>query len=135
VGLTAKATFSLANTSSFLSKIATGAQQGVMDAANAGFSISTSIVPRDTGALADSITIKNGSDASSAWAAWGPDIFYMFYVEFGTGRRGQESPLHGPGPYKESWPGMVPEPYMRPALDELAGSYLDIVATAIRSAL
>ena len=102
----------------FLAKVATGAQEGVLAAANAGYQISNGIVPRDTGALADSITVSQGGDSDSAWAAWGPDIFYMFYVEFGTGRRGQESPLHGPGPYTESWPGMVPEPYMRPALAE-----------------
>ena len=135
MGLRATATFGANNMSAYLAQIAAGAQQGVLDAANAGYAISQSIVPRETGDLAASITVTSGSDATSAWASWGPNIYYMFYVEFGTGRRGAESAMAGPGPYEMSWPGMTPRAYMRPALDELQGSALDIVATSIRSAL
>lgn len=136
MGLRCTATFKAANMSGYLVKIAAGAQQGVLDAANAGYAISQAIVPRETGDLAADITVKSGSDTTSTWAAWGPDsIPYRFYVEFGTGRRGAESAMAGPGPYEMSWPGMTPRAYMRPALDELQGSALDIVGTSIRSAL
>lgn len=118
-----------------LAKIAAGATQGVQDAAQAGMNISLAIVPRDTGELADSIQMQTGGDDSSAWAAWGPNTFYDFYVEYGTGKRGAASALAGPGPYSSTWPGQAPEPYMRPAMDEISGQVLDIVGGAIKSVL
>ena len=39
------------------------------------------------------------------------------YVEFGTGIRGAAGPGSGPYPYSTTWPGMSPQPYLRPALD------------------
>lgn len=39
------------------------------------------------------------------------------FVEFGTGVRGQESPGAGPFEYDQNWPGMIAQPYIRPALD------------------
>lgn len=40
------------------------------------------------------------------------------FVEYGTGAAGAASPGAGPGPYNENWPGMVAQPYLRPAYDE-----------------
>jgi len=135
MGLRATASFKPGDIAGLVSRVAAGAQQGALTAAQAGQAISLAIVPRDTGALADSIDLKSGVDGASAWASWGPDIFYMFYVEFGTGRRGAASAEAGPGPYDENWAGMTPRPYMRPALDEIAPQVVDIVADAIKDAL
>jgi hypothetical protein len=136
MGLRATATFKPTNQAAFVAKIAAGATQGVLNAAQAGYAISQAIVPKVTGDLATDITVKSGADDTSAWAAWGPDsIPYRFYVEYGTGKRGAESAQAGPGPYKESWPGMTPRPYQRPAMDEINGQVLDIVASSIKSAL
>lgn len=39
------------------------------------------------------------------------------YIEWGTGRRGADSPGAGPYPYNPNWPGMAARPFLRPALD------------------
>lgn len=39
------------------------------------------------------------------------------FVEFGTGRRGAGSTGAGPWTYNLDWPGMIAQPYLRPALD------------------
>lgn len=76
------------------------------------------IVPVDTGALKESIHTATvelvGSVVQGSVVADEP---YAAYVEFGTGQRGAASPGAGPGPYSESWPGQMAQPYMRPALD------------------
>lgn len=46
------------------------------------------------------------------------------YVEFGTGRRGAGSIGAGPYEYNVEWPGMVAQPYIRPAIDEGRGRIL-----------
>jgi HK97 gp10 family phage protein len=136
MGLGVTASFRAGNTAAVISRVAAGATQGVLNAAQAGQAISQAIVPVRTGALRDDITVKQGADDSSAWAAWGPDsVRYRFYVEYGTGKRGAESPQAGPGPYRMDWPGMTPRPYMRPALDEIQPQVLDIVADAVKSVL
>lgn len=45
------------------------------------------------------------------------------FVEFGTGQRGDPSV-----PHRQDWPGMYPQPYMRPAFDENRGSAIDLFA-------
>lgn len=136
MGLTARVSWKPSATAAFVAKVAAGATQGALNAAQAGQSISQAVVPKVTGDLAADITVKSGADDSSAWAAWGPDsIPYRFYVEFGTGKRGAESAQAGPGPYKMSWPGMTPRPYQRPAMDELRGQVVDILAAEIKDAL
>jgi hypothetical protein len=136
MGLTCRASFKAANASAFVSRFQGAAAQGALDAATAGQAISVAIVPKVTGDLAADITVKSGASDSGAWAAWGPDsVPYRFYVEYGTGKRGAASAMAGPGPYKLSWPGMTPRPYMRPAQDELTPQVLDIIANSIRGAL
>jgi hypothetical protein len=51
-------------------------------------------------------------------------------VEFGTGRRGASSAGAGPYSYDPNWPGMVAQPYMRPALDTARPQILAAFAEA-----
>ena len=79
------------------------------------------IVPVDTGDLEASgavDTVDNGSAVVST-VSFGTD--HAAYVEFGTGQRGAGSPGAGPYPYNPDWPGMVAQPYLRPALDSSRG--------------
>ena len=132
MGLRSSASFKPADISGMLGRIAAGAQQGVQNVAQAGQAISQSIVPVVTGELRGDITVKQGSDDTSAWAAWGPDsVPYRYYVEYGTGKRGAASADAGPGPYGDT-AGMAPQPYQRPAMDEISGQVVDIVADAVK---
>lgn len=135
MGLRATATFKARDTSSVLNKIAAGAANGVLEVATQGQALSQLYAPKDTGALAESIQVKSELNATSAQASWGPDVPYDVFVEFGTGQRGAASAEAGPGPYDPNWPGMVPQPYMRPSLDELKGTALETIATAIKTEL
>jgi HK97 gp10 family phage protein len=75
------------------------------------------IVPVDTGELQESIhseTVWAGTKVTGTIQADAP---HAAFVEFGTGQRGAASPGAGPYPYSSTWPGMVAQPYMRPALD------------------
>jgi HK97 gp10 family phage protein len=82
--------------------------------------------PVDTGALRDSIatTIVESDKAIRGYVA--PGMSYAGYVEFGTGRRGAASAGAGSGPYDPNWPGMVAQPYMRPAVDESHEAVMDL---------
>lgn len=92
--------------------------------------------PRRTGRLADSIAVEVIDGDVQMSATVGPrGVDYDFYVEFGTGRRGAGSAGAGPYPYKESWPGMAAQPYMRPAIDESRDAILDLFASNITPAL
>jgi hypothetical protein len=135
MGLRATATFKARDISGTLEKIATGAANGVLEVATQGQALSQLYAPVDTGALRESIQVKSDLGETSAQASWGPDVPYDVYVEFGTGKRGAASADAGPGPYDPNWPGMVPEPYQRPALDELRGTALDTIAASIKSEL
>lgn len=75
------------------------------------------ICPVDTGALQASIhaTVADGDKTVVGTIA--ADVPYAAFVEYGTGRRGASSPGAGPYPYTLSWPGMVAQPFLRPALD------------------
>jgi HK97 gp10 family phage protein len=130
--ISAKATFNAANVSGLLSKIAAGAVAGVTEAGQQTLAIEQALTPVATGALRDSETCVVTQDATSVEARVGPQgIFYDEYVEYGTGRRG------GPAPYAhvETWAGMSPEPYARPAMDEITPQVAGIVADAIKDAL
>lgn len=72
------------------------------------------IVPVDTGDLRDSGHVEAVSDIQAAVVF---DSDHAVYVEYGTGQRGAASPGAGEGPYDPNWPGMVAQPYLRPALD------------------
>ena len=82
--------------------------------------------PVDTGALRDSIQSEVNDTGKTVVGTVTAGVRYAAYVEFGTGRRGSESPGAGPGPYKLSWPGMSAQPYLRPAMDEMRGLVLDL---------
>jgi hypothetical protein len=54
------------------------------------------------------------SDTSAAVVFDSP---HAAYVEYGTGQRGEASAGAGDGPYDPNWPGMVAQPFLRPATD------------------
>ena len=54
------------------------------------------------------------------------DAPYAAYVEYGTGVRGAASPGAGEGPYDPNWPGMVAQPYLRPALDTARPAIVEV---------
>ena len=135
MGISARCTLSRGDVAGIVGRVGAGVTAGVSAAATQGQAISQAIVPVQTGDLRDDITVKEGSDDQSAWAAFGPDFIpYRFFVEYGTGQRGASSPGAGDGPYGNT-AGMTAQPYQRPAMDELAPQVLDIVAEAVRDAL
>jgi hypothetical protein len=135
MGLRATAAFKARDISGTLEKIATGAANGVLEVATQGQALSQLYAPVLTGELRESIQVASELGETSAEARFGPTVPYSPYPEFGTGRRGAASADAGPGPYDPDWPGMVPEPYQRPALDELRGTALDTIAASIKSEL
>lgn len=86
--------------------------------------------PVDTGALRESITTEVDASGSTVVGKVGPHMFYASFVEYGTGRRGDPAV-----PHNQDWPGMAPQPFMRPALDENKGTILDVFKGNIRTAL
>ena len=88
--------------------------------------------PVDTGALRDSIAQETHDEANGVSGSVSAGMFYATYVEFGTGRRGDPA---APYAHVESWPGMVAQPYMRPAFDENKSAVVDLFATEIGAAL
>lgn len=90
--------------------------------------------PVDTGALRDSITSKITETAKTIVATVDAGMPYAGYVEFGTGIRGSETG-NGPFPYNPSWPGMVAQPFMRPAMDDTRETIRDYFASNIAVAL
>ena len=91
--------------------------------------------PVDTGELQGSITTEIIPTDSSVRSATAPHTSYAAYVEFGTGQRGAESPGAGDGPYSPNWPGMVAQPYMRPAVDETRETIADLFRSQLSLAL
>lgn len=91
--------------------------------------------PVDTGALRDSITIETSEGESTASARVGPHMPYADFVEYGTGVRGAGSPGAGKGPYSSTWPGMVAQPYMRPAFDENKEPIKDLFRSNLATSL
>jgi hypothetical protein len=85
------------------------------------------IVPVDSGELRDSGHVVLNTDGATVLTTVQFDAGHAAYVEFGTGVRGAASEGAGPYPYDPAWPGMVAQPYLRPALDatrpELLGEY------------
>lgn len=84
--------------------------------------------PFRTGELMESgqcTTEDNGSEVVSTVAFTSG---HAAFVEFGTGRRGAEAGGGGPPAegswFDPDWPGMHPQPYLRPALDSSRGEVL-----------
>ena len=92
------------------------------------------ICPVDTGALRESITTEV-EEGKTVVGRVSPHVPYAVYVEFGTGIRGAASPGAGKGPYSDTWPGMVAQPYMRPALDGNRKAVEDLFRNEIALAL
>jgi HK97 gp10 family phage protein len=83
------------------------------------------ICPVDTGELRDSIIAREiVNDGQRIIGAVVATAGHAAFVEFGTGARGAASAGAGPFSYTMSWPGMVAQPYMRPALDIARGGVL-----------
>lgn len=59
---------------------------------------------------------------------------HNFYVEYGTGLRGEASAGAGDGPYDLNWPGMDALPYMRPPLDTRRADCLDAIQQEVAGA-
>lgn len=100
------------------------------------------LVPVDTGELRDSIEARPAEqdrDASGSGDARTAVVVaaapHAFYVEYGTGQAGESSAGAGPGPYDPNWPGMVAQPYMRPALDTKRTEVLDVINQEVAGAL
>lgn len=88
--------------------------------------------PVDTGALRDSITIDALEDSGdSITGRVGPHADYAEFVEFGTGQRGDPAAPYG----HTGKPGMVAQPYVRPALDENKPNVLQIFKDQLVEAL
>lgn len=99
----------------------TQASESVVDEAKA-------IVPVDTGELQESIhseVVWLGTKVTGTIKAEAP---HAAFVEFGTGQRGAASPGAGPYTYSSTWPGMVAQPYIRPALDTGQGAIVEAFA-------
>ena len=147
--ISATATFKInPNTSGLLARVGTGLFDGVSAGAKLIEDAAIQRCPVDTGALVSSISTSvtrgiqsataGGPISSSIFAVQGivaPHEPYAAYVEYGTGRRGASSAGAGKGPYSENWPGMVAQPYMRPALDENRDAVVETVRESVKSAL
>ena len=92
--------------------------------------------PVATGELRDSIHSDPADDTGKTVVGRArADSPHAVYVEYGTGIRGSESEGAGAGPYNPNWPGMVAQPYMRPALDECRKAIVENYNSEISLAL
>lgn len=81
--------------------------------------------PVDTGNLRDSIKTTVEETAATVKGTVSTDVSYAEFVEYGTGLRGDPSVPH------TDKPGMSPQPFMRPAIDENR----DVIAELFRNNL
>lgn len=117
MNIRANATFKAGSWSRLEAKLVPLLTVGAQNAAAAVLEISQALVPVDTGDL------KASGGTSVEWKGSRVTGYVVYssahagYVELGTGRRGAASAGAGPFPYDANWPGMVAQPYVRPALD------------------
>lgn len=116
-------------------KITPAVQASVEAAAALIVQEAQTLCPVRTGELHDSITASVTQTDTTVVGRITAAAPYAGYVEFGTGRRGAASPDKGPYPYDPNWPGMVPQPFMRPALDTTRDAVKAIFASQIAIAL
>lgn len=133
MNLSARAQFTPRDAGRFIAaRITPGVIAGVTAASDYAMNAAKAIVPVDTGALRDSITAEVAPQTSSVFGRISAGMSYASYVEYGTGRRGDPS---APYPHVETWPGMVAQPFMRPALDETRQLIRDLMGSQISLAL
>ncbi len=116
-------------------EITPAVRAGVQEVGDAILERSQALVPVDTGALKESGAVTLYEQGNVITAIVDYPIHYAGYVEFGTGIAGSSSPGAGPYPYNDSWPGMVAQPYLRPALDEVKPQAKDMIAGHVRLVL
>lgn len=116
-------------------RVSPAVRMGVGEVTQLIYDLSQSYVAVDTGELKASgkmeitETGKTITGKVEYTAEHGP------YVEFGTGGRGMSSPDAGAGPYDPNWPGMAPQPFIRPAHDEARAQAEAIFATHLETAV
>lgn len=78
------------------------------------------LCPVDTGTLRNSINTVIRTKAEEVEGEVGTNLEYAVYVEFGTGRRGEETNTNTETDvhYKADWKGQKAQPYMYPAYAE-----------------
>jgi HK97 gp10 family phage protein len=132
-----------------LAKVGQGLYDGVETGADLVLQTARQYCPVLSGQLVGSIDVQitrgiqniTGSAGPISSSAFGvtaiiaPHTDYDAYVEFGTGQRGAASTGAGEGPYKESWPGMVAQPYMRPACDTNREAVIEGIKTSVADAI
>lgn len=117
-------------------EITPAVRAGVQEVGDKILEISQTLVPvGETGNLKASGKVTPYESGNVITAIVDYPIHYAGYVEFGTGIAGSSSPGSGPYPYNDSWPGMVAQPYLRPALDEVKPQAKDMVAQHVRLVL
>jgi hypothetical protein len=130
----ATATFRPGNYAAVEAKLLPRLIEGATVGANIVLDISQEMVPVDTGELKGSgrVSVEKQGTVITGYIVYGGDgIDYALYVEAGTGRRGATSAGSGPWEYNLAWPGMVAEPYIRPALDIGRQDVLDAFRAAL----
>lgn len=85
------------------------------------------LCPVDTGQLRNSIEVKS---LSVDTVAVGTNVEHAAYVEFGTGQRGDPAVAH-----RQDWPGMPPQPFLGPALEESREKVGKIMGDAVKEAI
>ena len=102
--------------------------------------VAQSMAPVRTSRLRTSIASQTGRDGSTYWAQIGTNVEYGPYVEYGTGRRGSDMYVASDGSahttdglvFRGDWPGMGPEPYIRPALYDQKALYMAVISDAVK---
>ena len=126
MNFSAKSSFSGLNLSVAQAAFETAARLSVEQSAEIVLEEAEAIVPVDTGELRESghVELLQGGPQPSAAVVF--DEPYAAYLEYGTGIRGAASPGAGDGPYDPNWPGMVAQPYLRPALDTARPAIVEV---------
>lgn len=134
VNFSARSSFTGLNQSVALNTYQAANRLSVEQSAEVILEEAEAIVPVDTGELRESGHTEievNGAEATG-YVVFDSD--HAAYVEFGTGQRGAASPGAGDGPYDPNWPGMVAQPYLRPALDTARPAIVEIFRDNVASA-
>jgi HK97 gp10 family phage protein len=113
------------------SKITPAVRAAVAAASQTVVEEAKAICPVDTGALRDSIDSVVEDKGKTVVGTIYANVPYAGYVEYGTGRRGAESPGAGPYEYSLGHPGQVAQPYLRPALDTTREAVKEVFASQV----